>query len=393
MDLESGGKARQHPLFEDRAQPWEAGSSGEDEEYITVGLGEPENRDQKVQVEAGKTGERSEGDDDEDAEAGEDLENPFPPQPPPRASRQLASQARGPIPLFSSKWWGGSIPVIVVILLICWAYILTAFHVGYPYTMRHYIPGLILEFIYSFLLLMMCWSFLFAVTLDAGTVPRHFLNEQNHEQLTLHRKENGRLRICQHCRIIKPDRTHHCRVCKRCILKMDHHCPWINNCVGFGNYKAFQLFLWYTSVFSFYSCFFIAIAAFPTLHLNNIHFLGIQIICCFILGLLVGFGLAAFGIVHLKMTLENITTIEKSELRSRLRVMIASPSGKEKSSYNVGSSSNFRQVFGSSVFCWFIPLPTSEGDGTTFPVSPIEGDPLLRSPDIVSSSDPNYIRT
>ena len=41
----------------------------------------------------------------------------------------------------------------------------------------------------------------------------------------------------------------------------------------------------------------------------------------------------------------------------------------------------------------FIPLPTSEGDGTTFPVSPIEGDPLLRSPDIVSSSDPNYIRT
>ena len=220
MDLESGGKARQHPLFEDRAQPWEAGSSGEDEEYITVGLGEPESRDQKVQVEAGKTGERSEGDDDEDAEAGEDLENPFPPQPPPRASRQLgtyccfrssvllslffslykwthtltctianrhsrclslspythtptpsaslslalflflyttytisllqahpykflplfakqfspllfahssvciASQARGPIPLFSSKWWGGSIPVIVVILLVrffsCW---------------------------------------------------------------------------------------------------------------------------------------------------------------------------------------------------------------------------------------------------------------------------------
>jgi palmitoyltransferase len=37
-------------------------------------------------------------------------------------------------------------------------------------------------------------------------------------------------KFCQKCNIYKPFRAHHCSVCNRCVLKMDHHCPWINNC-------------------------------------------------------------------------------------------------------------------------------------------------------------------
>ncbi|KAF4680879.1 Palmitoyltransferase zdhhc3 [Perkinsus olseni] len=48
----------------------------------------------------------------------------------------------------------------------------------------------------------------------------------------------------------KPYRAHHCRECRRCVYRMDHHCVWINNCVGYKNQKLFILFLSYTVIFS-----------------------------------------------------------------------------------------------------------------------------------------------
>jgi len=64
------------------------------------------------------------------------------------------------------------------------------------------------------------------------------------------KRDPRRPRYCKHCQCWKPERSHHCSVSGRCILKMDHYCIWVVNCVGLLNYKFFLQFLWWTLVAS-----------------------------------------------------------------------------------------------------------------------------------------------
>lgn len=49
--------------------------------------------------------------------------------------------------------------------------------------------------------------------------------------------------VCVVCRARREMRSHHCKECGRCVSRLDHHCPWIDNCVGLGNQRSFYCFI------------------------------------------------------------------------------------------------------------------------------------------------------
>ncbi|KAL4968337.1 DHHC family palmitoyltransferase [Aspergillus stella-maris] len=123
----------------------------------------------------------------------------------------------------------------------------------------------------------------------------------------------GRSRFCRKCQCPKPDRAHHCSTCKRCVLKMDHHCPWLATCVGLHNYKAFLLFLIYTSLFCWVdfgvSAIWIWTVVFEDPHSMD-GLLPVNVVLLSILGGIIGLVLTGFTAWHISLAIRGLTTIE-----------------------------------------------------------------------------------
>lgn len=76
---------------------------------------------------------------------------------------------------------------------------------------------------------------------DPGTVnsenASNYLSAYPYDKVIYVEKE------CRTCKIPKPARSKHCGICDRCIARFDHHCGWMNNCIGEKNTRFFMAFL------------------------------------------------------------------------------------------------------------------------------------------------------
>lgn len=170
-------------------------------------------------------------------------------------------------------------------------------------------------------------------------------------------KHNGERRFCQKCSMHKPDRCHHCRVCNSCILRMDHHCPWIANCVGFKNHKFFFLLVFYAGA----NCWFVVMSMWPTVCRIAEHEMHpherFAIVFGMTLSVIMACLLSVFFLFHSWLLTKAWTTIEFCEKRT------AGPHG---ISYDLGLYENIRAVLGPNPLLWMLPLSLPLGDGLVF---------------------------
>lgn len=246
----------------------------------------------------------------------------------------------------------GMFPVFFVLSIVIYTYYVFVFVLSVPLISQQ--PWrLVSLFLYHVVLFFFLWSFLGTVFTDPGGIPNDF-EERGYNPIQSKDGSNRR-RECSKCGKPKPDRSHHCSICKRCILKMDHHCPWVNNCVGWRNYKAFVLFLTYTVLLSAVVSLSSLDWLFSNVFQRQMDMREVQIVITFFIAAVFGLGLVFFAGAHYRLVLKNRTTIE--DLDSR---------GAADHPWDLGKRANWRQVFGERVWEWPFPVPP-RGDGLHFP--------------------------
>jgi hypothetical protein len=153
--------------------------------------------------------------------------------------------------------------------------------------------------------------------------------------------------FCIKCNRVRPARAHHCSTCQECILRMDHHCPWINNCVGANNHGHYLRFLAYCLLGILAALALMAGRLGDLYHLNSIDravelaVLVADLISCAILSLMIGV----------------LAVVQCSNAVIGGRTTIEGVANETEYTNNKGWLINGKAVFGKYVLLWPLPLP------------------------------------
>jgi len=188
------------------------------------------------------------------------------------------------------------VPLLFALLLICVTTALYFICVCPDLVERYHFIIAILHGILAFLVLLMFGR---AVFTDPGIYPKAPASEEDDNDMRqpLYRNIEIRgitvkMKWCETCHFYRPPRCTHCSVCNHCVEVFDHHCPWVNNCIGKQNYRYFFFFV------LFLSCHIIGVIILTALHIVNRRADSIKDIIPPIIILLIS-ALAAFPVVGL----------------------------------------------------------------------------------------------
>ena len=237
--------------------------------------------------------------------------------------------------------------------LVCLNYIFTVFYIWLQKFLENPFKSFLFLLYYHILFILIIWTVYATSKSDPGQVPLYW-------GFYIGDPDSKRTRYCLMCNVFKPLRCHHCSMCNRCVLNMDHHCPWINSCIGFYNRKFFIQMVFYLilSIFSTiiangYSTYYLIedMIVNKNFELNLDLVWKVLYILIYGIDIVMGVILSQFFRFHIKLILENKTTIETLDHK-----------GKEfQSKYDKGKWYNWIEVMGITKWLWFLPLKKYQG--------------------------------